>query len=230
MTNPQARSPTRPDAVIARQKPNMPEVSVVILAGGRSRRLGMDKALLKLDGEWLLERIANALASLSEELLVVVDDPDKLGHLGLRTVEDVRRGLGPLGGIYSGLRAMRHERGLFVACDMPLLNLDLLRYMVSLSRDFDVVIPRIGDNVEPLHAVYSKACAMPVAHLLEQGDLRIVHFFPRVRVRHVEQAEVDVFDPQHWSFFNINTADDLERARQLIHRQDGTWSSQRAAQ
>ncbi len=226
MINPQARRPTRPDAVIAGQKPNMPEVSVVILAGGRSRRLGMDKALLKLDGEWLLERVASALTSLTDDLLVVVDDQDKLGHLGLRTVVDALRGLGPLGGIYSGLRAMQHERGLFVACDMPLLNLDLLRYVVSLSGDFDVVIPRIGDNVEPLHAIYSKACAKPVADLLEQGDLRIVHFFPRVRVRYVEQTEIDAFDPQHWSFFNINTADDLDRARQLIHRQDGTRSRQ----
>jgi molybdopterin-guanine dinucleotide biosynthesis protein A len=230
MNNPQARSLAQPKSAGANRQPTMPEVSAVILAGGRSRRLGVDKALLKLDGEWLLERIANALASLSDDLLVVVDDRDKLGHLGLRTVADARPGLGPLGGIYSGLQAMRHERGLFVACDMPLLNAGLLRYMVSLSSDFDVVIPRIGDNVEPLHAVYSKVCAMPVADLLEQGDLRIVHFFSQVRVRYVEQTEIDAYDPQHWSFFNINTADDLERARQLIHRQRGSRSGQGADQ
>lgn len=219
MTNRQAASPTRPESVGSRQ-PTAPQVSAVILAGGRSRRLGVDKALLKLNGEWLLERIANALARLTDDLLVVVDDRHKLGHLCLRTVADVQPGLGPLGGIYSGLQAMRHERGLLVACDMPLLDLNLLRYMVSLSSDFDVVIPRIGDNVEPLHAVYSKACVAPIAELLQQGDLRIVHFFPRVRVRYVERAEIDAFDPQHWSFFNINTVDDLDSARQLIHRQD----------
>ncbi len=218
MTNPRAKGPVLPDSVVARQKPTAAEVSAVILAGGRSRRLGVDKALLKLDGERLLKRIASVLSSLSDDTLVVVDDRDKLGHLGLRTVADVQRGLGPLGGIYSGLRAMRHERGLFVACDMPLLNLSLLRYMVSLSGDFDVVIPRIGDNVEPLHAIYSKACAAPIAELLERGDLRIVHFFPQVRVHYVDRAEIDAFDPQHWSFFNINTADDLKRARQLIDR------------
>ncbi len=224
MTKPQTRNPVQPESAGAKQQPAMPEVSAVILAGGRSRRLGVDKALLKLDGEWLLERIASSLASLSDDLRVVVDDRDKLGHLGLPTVADVLHGLGPLGGIYSGLRAMQHERGLFVACDMPLLDLNLLRYMVSLSNDFDVVIPRIGNNVEPLHAVYSKACAAPIAELLEQCDLRIVHFFPQVRVRYVEQAEIDTFDPQHWSFFNINTADDLERAHLLIHGQDGTRS------
>jgi molybdopterin-guanine dinucleotide biosynthesis protein A len=227
MNNPQPRGPAQPEPAGAGQQPAMPEVSAVILAGGRSRRLGVDKALLKLDGEWVLARIANALASLSDDLLAVIDDQDKVGHPGLRTVADMLRGLGPLGGIYSGLRAMRHEHGLFVACDMPLLDLNLLRYMVSLSINFDVVIPRIGDNVEPLHAVYSKACTTPVADLLERGDLRIVHFFPRVRVRYVEQAEIDAFDPQHWSFFNINTAHDLKRARQLILGQDGTrWRRQ----
>jgi molybdopterin-guanine dinucleotide biosynthesis protein A len=220
MTRQQARGPAQPDSVGAKKKPTVSQVSAVILAGGRSRRLGVDKALLKLDGEWLLERIANALARLSDDLFAVVDDLDKLGHLRLRTVADARPGLGPLGGIYSGLLAMRHERGLFVACDMPLLNLNLLRYMVSLSSDFDVVIPRIGHNVEPLHAIYSKACVAPIAELLERGDLRIVHFFPRVRVRYVEQPEINAFDPKLWSFFNINTLADLESARQLIHRQD----------
>lgn len=195
-----------------------PQVSAVVLAGGQSRRLGVDKALLKLDGEWLLKRILDTLARLSDDLLVVADDREKLTHLEVPIVPDVRPGLGALGGIYSGLRAMRHQRGLFLACDMPLLNLELLRYMILLSRDFDVVIPRIADNVEPLHAVYSKACAEPIADTLARGKQRIIHFFDQVRVRYVEEQEIDPFDPQHLAFFNINTPQDFEMARRFLQR------------
>jgi molybdopterin-guanine dinucleotide biosynthesis protein A len=194
------------------------KVSAVVLAGGQSRRLGVDKALLKLDGEWLLARILNTLAKVSDDLLVVSDHREKLTHLEVPIVSDVRPGLGALGGIYSGLRAMRYQRGLFLACDMPLLNPELLRYMILLSSDFDVVIPRVAGNVEPLHAIYSKVCAEPIAETLARGKQRIIHFFDQVRVRYVEEQEIEPFDPQHLAFFNINTPQDLEIARRLLQR------------
>ncbi|HUT15703.1 MAG TPA: molybdenum cofactor guanylyltransferase [Anaerolineae bacterium] len=194
----------------------MSEISASVLAGGRSRRLGVDKSLLRVCGESLLERILTTLASLTDDLLVVADNGDKLPHLAARIVPDARPGMGPLGGIYSGLRAMRGDRGLFLACDMPLLNPYLLRYMVLLSADFDVVIPRIGAGVEPLHAVYSKACIGPIESSLNRSELRVVRFFPEVRVRYVEQHEIDIFDPNNLSFFNINCPADLTRAEELI--------------
>ncbi len=218
MNEPQPKDPAPPGPVAANPSPTIPKVSGVVLAGGQSRRLGVDKALLKLDGEWLLVRILDILAKLSDDLLVVADDGVKLWHVHVPIVPDVRPGLGTLGGIYSGLQAMRYDRGLFVACDMPLLNLGLLHYMVNLSPDFDVVIPRVGGNVEPLHAVYSKACTGPIAGILERRDRRIIHFFDQVRVRYVEEQEVDPFDPQHLAFFNINTPRDLETAQRLLRQ------------
>jgi molybdopterin-guanine dinucleotide biosynthesis protein A len=199
-----------------RQRAIPPPISVIVLAGGRSRRLGTDKALLKLDGKWLLVRILQALSSLSDELLVVGGEQAKLAHLQVSIVSDAYPGLGPLAGIYAGLKAMRHERGLVVACDMPLLSLELLRYMILLSNDFDVVIPRIGRELEPLHAIYSSACVRPIAEELERGCLRVIGFFSQVRVRYVDQEEIDAFDPRHLSFFNINTPEELETAERLI--------------
>lgn len=196
----------------------MLKVSAIALAGGKSKRLGMDKSLLKIDHEWLLQRILSALAALSDDVFVVANDQEKLAHLAVQVVPDIRPEMGPLGGIYAGLHSMRHERGVFVACDMPFLNLELLRYMILLSADFDVVIPRVGDNVEPLHAVYSKACVQPIADLLDQRGRRVVGFFHQVRVRYVEQQEIEAFDPQHLSFFNINTVQDLDRMRNLLRR------------
>lgn len=196
----------------------MPEVSAVVLAGGKSRRLGMDKSLLRFEGEWLLQRILSQLSALSTDLWVVANDGEKLAPLQVPVVPDVRPGTGPLGGIYSGLLSMGCERGLFVACDMPLLNLQLLRYMVQLSPEFDVVIPRVGEETEPLHAIYSKACLQPVADLLDRGQRRVIHFFDRVRVRYVDPREIEAFDPEHLSFFNINTPDDLQQAQELHRR------------
>jgi len=194
------------------------KVSAIALAGGKSKRLGTDKSLLKIDHEWLLQRILNALATLSDDVFVVANDQEKLAHLAVRVVPDVPPGMGPLGGIYAGLQSMRHERGVFVACDMPFLNLELLRYMILLSADFDVVIPRVGENTEPLHAIYSKACAQPIADLLNRQGRRVIGFFHQVRVRYVEQQEIESFDPQHLSFFNINTVEDLDQMRHLIRR------------
>jgi len=200
----------------------MPTVSAVVLAGGRSTRLQQDKALLELDGQWVLESILHKLAFLSDDVLVVGGDRVKLRPLGVPIVPDARPGAGPLGGIYSGLKRMRHERGLFVACDMPLLNLSLLRYMIELSPEFDVVIPRIGDNVEPLHAIYSKMCLLPMEEHLNRGERRVVCFHASVRMRYVEESEILSFDPQHLSFFNINTPQDLQMARQIHQKQRPT--------
>jgi hydrogenase maturation protease len=106
--------------------------------------------------------------------------------------------------------------GLFVACDMPLLNRRLLRYMVRLSAGVDVVIPRNGNETEPLHALYGKGCLGPVAASLAQGQRRVIHFFDRVRVRFVDPDEVTAFDPQNLSLFNINRPADLGKAQQLL--------------
>lgn len=193
-------------------------MSAVVLAGGRSTRLQQDKALLKLDSEWILEGILRKLALLSDDVLVVGGDQEKLRPLGVPIIPDARPGAGPLGGIYSGLQKMHYEHGLFVACDMPLLSLPLLQYMIELSPEFDVVIPRIGDNVEPLHAVYSKACLRPMHEQLDRGERRVVCFHPGVRIRYVERHEISPFDPQRVSFFNINTPQDLELARRILQQ------------
>jgi len=94
----------------------------------------------------------------------------------------------------------------------------LLRYMILSSPGQDVVIPRVGGLTEPLHAIYSKRCLRPIERVLAAGGLKIVSFFPEVRVRYVEEQEISLFDPQCLSFFNINTPGDLEKARNLARR------------
>ena len=193
-------------------------ISAVVLAGGKSQRLGVDKTLLLLDGVWLLQRLVEQLQTLSDDVLVVANEPHKLAALGVRIVPDHQVGIGPLAGILAGLSAIQNQAGLFLACDMPLLNRRLLRYMTRLSADVDVVIPRNGDETEPLHAIYGKGCLDPISHSLAQGSRRVIHFFDRVRVRYVDPDEISAFDPLGLSLFNINQPADLSKAQQLVHQ------------
>ncbi|HEX8959687.1 MAG TPA: molybdenum cofactor guanylyltransferase, partial [Solirubrobacterales bacterium] len=186
--------------------------------GGRSSRLGQDKALLHLpDGRSLIAHVVARLAPLVSEVVVVATDGERLGPLPARIVPDVFPDGGALGGIYAGIAAAREEYALVVACDMPLLSLPLLRHLLALPRDFDVLLPRLADGqAEPLHAVYAKACLEPIRRQLESGRRRIISFLGDVRVRYVEEAELRRLDPELRSFFNVNTPADLAALSRLL--------------
>ncbi|MFB0536626.1 MAG: molybdenum cofactor guanylyltransferase [Anaerolineae bacterium] len=196
-------------------------VSGIVLAGGQSSRLGMDKSFVNVNGQSLIKQIVAKLARLSDDVIIVANSPEKYHHLEARLVGDIYPGKGALGGIYSGLKSAANTHSLVVACDMPFLDLNLLRYMILLARGHDVVIPRVGGFPEPLHAIYSKSCLEPIDRLLARGGLKIIDFFPEVRVRYVEEGEVDIFDPQHLSFFNVNVPGDVEEMKELVRRDKG---------
>lgn len=192
----------------------------MILAGGQSRRLGTDKAFLSVDGQPLVARTLESLAPLSDDRLIVTNTPEAFEGLNLlaRLIRDERPGVGSLMGIYSGLKAACYANALVVACDMPFLSLPLLRFMIPLAAGYDVVIPRIGGLAEPLHAIYSRTCLAPMARLLDKGQRKIIAFFHEVRVRYVEEAEIDLLDPHHLSFLNVNTVEDWRSAKKLLDR------------
>lgn len=196
------------------------DVSCIVLSGGKGLRLGKDKALETIGQRSLLEQVLFQLSLFNSDILIVAareqSYPQLDGYPRLRVVSDIYPNRGPLGGIYTGLKVSDSFYNLVVACDMPFLNRALLSYMIGVSAGFDLVVPRLGDMIEPLHAVYSRGCLAPIERLLRQGSLSIRELFTLVRVRYVEAEEIDRFDPRHLSFFNINAKADLERARRLI--------------
>ena len=200
-------------------------VTSIILAGGRSSRLGREKLAEVIAGKSLIERAISRLSPLSQEILIVISRKQARSPLSsyiypeAKTVVDLYPEKGSLIGIYTGLVHSSNFLNLAVACDMPFLNLDLLRYMVKIAPGFDVVIPRMGNQMEPLHAVYSKNCINPMENLIKQGNLKVTGFFGTVKVRYVGEEELDRFDPERLSFFNINTEADLKRARILAERE-----------
>jgi molybdopterin-guanine dinucleotide biosynthesis protein A len=195
----------------------------IVLAGGRGSRLGKQKHSEVLSGRSLISRTIDRVSELSSEILIVISNKQTKSsfrsYSQARTVVDLYPGKSSLGGIFTGLAYSSSCHNLVVACDMPFLNLDLLRYMMDLSADFDVVMPRIGNLREPLHSVYSRDCMPHMEMQLKEGNLKITSFFDLVRVRYVEEAEIDRFDPEHLSFFNINTQADMEKARLIALRE-----------
>ncbi len=194
------------------------DISCIVLAGGKGLRLGHDKALETVGNKSLLQQVVSQLCFFNSDIIIVTATKQSLPQLTgySKTVIDTYPGKGPLGGIYTGLVASDSLYNLVVACDMLFLNQALLRYMIQLSANFDAVVPRLGNMVEPLHAIYSKDCLASIESLLKQGNLSVTKLFALVKVRYVEAEEMSRFDPKHLSFFNINTQADLERARQMM--------------
>ncbi len=189
--------------------------------------MGTEKALIKLGPETLIEIVIRRLSPLFEHVIISTADGCSFPQLGLTEAADIYPRCGSLGGLHAGLSAAASDYAFVVACDMPLVNPELVHRMMSLSEGFDVVAPRIRPEnagkgkqelmwFEPLHAVYGKTCLPYMEELLEQKNLRIFDFFDRARVRYVETDEICAVDPDMLSFFNINTPADLERARGLI--------------
>ena len=195
-------------------------VTGIVLAGGLSRRLGRDKAVEPIDGEPLISRVIRRLEDLTDEIVVVVNNSARGDQLPLpdasKVAVDIYPDSGSLGGIFSGLSAAKNDWGFVVACDMPFLDSDLIAHILTLRHNYDAVVPLLGGFPEPTHAAYSKACLPHIERRLKSNQLRIAAFFDSVRVRSLSEEEVNQFDPEHLSFFNVNTPDDLARAVALI--------------
>lgn len=195
----------------------MHPISVVVLAGGASRRMGTNKALLRVDqGETLIARVVSNMAALSDDLIVVSNTPELYADLPARQVGDIYAGRGPLAGLHAGLSAARRAWSFVVACDMPLVDRRLVRYMVLLTAGHQAVVPRADDQPEPLHALYNKAALPAIEQRLEAGDLRVISFYPAIQVRYVEPHEWAIFDSEGRSFANANTPEDWQRLRRLL--------------
>ena len=196
------------------------DVSGVVLAGGQSRRLGRDKALEPLGGQPLIRRVIQRVAEVSSEIIVVVADQKMGDTLPLETASrltlDLYPGKGSLGGIYSCISAAAADWSFVVACDMPFINPTLLSYMLSLRGTADAVVPLVEGRLEPTHGLYSKACLPYIEERLIAKDLKISRFLDQVRVNYLREEEISMIDPQHLSFFNVNTAEDLGMARAMV--------------
>jgi molybdenum cofactor guanylyltransferase len=197
------------------------DLTVAIMAGGQSSRMGQDKSFVPFQGRPMIEVVRERVAGLGAELVVITNKPDEYAHLGLPMYSDVYPNMGPLGGIYTAVYHARHPYTLVVACDMPWLNRDLLAYMIGLRRQADIIVPRWDKFPEPLHAIYSKACLPPILAQLQSGQLKVVRFYGQVQVHFVDRPAIEQFDKDGRSFANLNTPEDLSQAESGRMKDEG---------
>ncbi len=197
-------------------------VSALLLAGGKSSRLGTDKAKVKLDGESvMIQAIAEKLSELSEDIVVSTNGRRYEDiTIPVRWATDIKPGAGSLMGLYSGLLAVKHDYAIAVACDMPFINIELLKYMLSLPRDYDALLPRIGDKTEQLHSIYARKCLPAMEKFLGSGRLKITAFLDEINVKYISEDIINRYDPQHLSFFNVNTAEQLKEAQRILKNEE----------
>jgi molybdopterin-guanine dinucleotide biosynthesis protein A len=194
-------------------------ITAVVLAGGKSRRMGRDKRFLDIGGVTLLKRVLGALEPIFSEILLIVAEPDPaLEALEHTLVMDLIPGCASLGGVYAGLAFARHPRVFVAACDMPMLNAKLIRHLSTMDPQADIVMARLATGLQPTHAVYSKACLPYLERMAKAENLKLQEIAgqPDLRVRVLSEHDARNTDPDLLSFFNVNTPADLEFARKLL--------------
>lgn len=191
-------------------------VTIAILAGGQSQRMGQDKAFLRVGDEPLVEHILNRVTTLNLPTILIANQPEKYTAYNLPVYRDVIPGHGSLGGLYTAIASGQTTNTLCVAVDMPFLNLDLLSYLISLREGYDGVVPTVKGYPEPLHAVYSKSCLAAIRSKIEANQLKISGFYEALNIRYVEDAEIRAIDPELRSFTNINTPDEWQAAQESL--------------
>jgi molybdenum cofactor guanylyltransferase len=184
----------------------------IVLAGGKSSRMGRPKALLRFDDEPLIVHVVATLRRLFDEVVVVAAPGQDLPSMPVTLVRDDVAYQGPVGGICYGLAASGGEVGFVTACDSAFLNSRLISHLLSQISEHDVVVPHWQGRFQPLHAVYRRTVLPLLENQLARGELRPVYLFEKVRTRRVDEEEIRLFDPEGLSFFNMNTPEDYAEA------------------
>ncbi|NRD77242.1 molybdenum cofactor guanylyltransferase [Bacillus sp. BRMEA1] len=196
------------------------QASAIILAGGKSNRMGTNKALLKINNKPSIERIRDRLRPYFHEMVLVTNDPQEYKFLGLKMTADQHPGMGPLAGLYAGLTASECDMNLLTACDMPFVSGELASVLVSLCGSHDAVVPVIDGNEHPLFAVYHKRILEKTAKRLEEEKLSMKNLLSQLNVRYVTAAELGGFSELGELFFNMNRPNEYEEAKRRAKVED----------
>ena len=190
-------------------------VTGVILAGGKNIRMGKNKAFLEIDGQRIIDRTVELLKGIFSQVILVTNTPLEYSYLDIEIVIDIVPKRGALIGIYTGLFYSSHPHCFVTACDMPFLNKKVIEHMITISKNYDVVIPHLDDGYHSLHAIYSKKCMKSIEKLIHEDNLKIIDFFDKIKVKEVTSDDINPLDPTLNSFLNINTPEDLARIKRI---------------
>jgi len=199
-------------------------LSLAILAGGESERMGQDKALKLFLGRPLIQRVLERLARLTEEIVVTTNQPDKYTFLGLPLYPDLFPNRGALGGLYSSLSAVHSPWMAAIACDMPFASVAIFEYErdIIARENLDAVIPYGPHGTEPLHAIYRcETCLPAIRSALDSAEWRLTSWLSKVKVRYIPPAEIAEIDPLDLAFWNLNTPEEFIQAEERARQEEG---------
>jgi molybdopterin-guanine dinucleotide biosynthesis protein A len=193
------------------------KAAAIILAGGKSSRMGTNKALLKINEKTNIERIQDTLKLRFDDIILVTNEPEDYEFLGIRMISDHYPGMGPLAGVHAGLLASNYDVNFIVACDMPFVSVELAKVLVNHCRDYDAVIPVINGKQQPLFSVFKKEAAPKIAQSIETGQLRMRHVLEQLNVLYITEKELQIYSSKDLDqvFFNMNHPHEYDDAIRL---------------
>lgn len=186
------------------------DITGIVLVGGKSRRMGQDKAFLKVGGIPIFERVLELFRESFQQIALIGDRAERFAGYGLPVLPDIYPG-SSLGGLYTGLYHASTPYVFVASCDLPFPNPEVLRYLCSLRHGFDAVVLTTDKGYEPLFALYSKACLGPIKALLDSGDFCAYAYYPRIAVRYVPYEELAHLDLKGTAFLNVNTPEEFAK-------------------
>lgn len=190
-------------------------ITIAVLAGGQSRRMGTDKSFILLDGKLLLQHVINRASQIDYSVILIANDVERYQQFDLPVYPDVISGAGSLGGLYTALTHSKTDYTLCLACDMPQINPVLLQYLITLKDSYDAIVPRVNGVAQSLHAIYHQRCLPIMYEHIQQRKLKISDIFDVLNTRFVDDAELRRIDPDSTSFMNLNTQVDLEQFKRI---------------
>lgn len=191
------------------------QVSCIILAGGKNSRIGQEKAFLRIGERTIIEEQIYTLGKIFNEIIIVVNDRNNFRDTDAKVVTDVIPNSGPLGGLYSGLAVSSNIHSFVIGCDMPFINLELIRYMIEENDESDIIIPLSTKGKETLFAIYSLNCLETIRQQIELRNLRLLNILNFHKVKYISHEEIEKFDSKEFSFFNVNSLKDYEKALKI---------------
>jgi molybdopterin-guanine dinucleotide biosynthesis protein A len=185
------------------------KITGIILSGGKSTRMGENKAFIEIEGIPIINRIFTLFQGLFQEIIIVTSEKEQFINLDAKIYSDLFPNRGVLAGLYTGLFFSSFMYSFCVACDMPFLKESVIKYLIKNIQNNDVIVPRTKKGLQPLHGIYSKNCLGPIKNIIEQGKYKITDFYPMVEIKIIDEVELYSLDPTRESFINVNTQEEL---------------------
>jgi len=187
------------------------KVSGVILSGGKNSRFGSNKALIEINGKRIIDNLVANFKETFDEVIIVTNSPEEYLYLDTILVSDIYKDCGSLGGLFSGLYYADNSYIFVSACDMPFVKNNIIKHLLLFIGKYDVIVPKINGEYEPLFAIYSKKCLPFMERLIKNKDFKIINFFGKVKLKEVTETEIALLDPEFKAFVNINTKEELKK-------------------